>query len=126
MAVTEESSDQVPVLNPAESERWIREVKDRIAKGVRVVTNAEKEMKAKKRDFDLVWAKEMQRADGPEYQRKAAATIETMPHRARAEDAEIAFRYAERTAKALDRELFAAMAVNSNIRSMWTAAGVAA
>ena len=32
---------------------------------------------------------------------------------------------AERRAKALDRELFAALGINANIRSMWVAAGVA-
>ena len=117
------SDEEVPVLNPAESERWIREVKDRIAKGVRVVTSAEKEMKARKRDFDTAWAYAMQKAEGPEYLRKAEATIETMPHRARADDAEIAFKYAQRTAEALERELFAAMAINRNIISMYGAAG---
>ena len=118
------ATEEVPVLNPAESERWIREVKDRIAKGVRIVTDREREAKEKRRDFDLAWAYAIKNADGPEYVRKAEAAIDTMPHRAKAEDAEITFRHAERTAKALDRELFAAMAVNSNIRSMWTAAGV--
>jgi hypothetical protein len=118
-------AEEIPVLNPAESERWIREVKDRIAKGVRIVTEREKEAKAKRRNFDLAWAYAIQRAEGPEYVRKAEATVATMPHRQEAEVAEIALKHAERTAKALDRELFAAMAVNSNIRSMWVAAGVA-
>ncbi|MBO0813853.1 MAG: hypothetical protein J2P30_01665 [Actinobacteria bacterium] len=119
-----DDGEEIPVLNPAESERWIREVKNRIARGVKVVTDAEKEVKRLRRDFDDAWAHAMKRAEGPEYLRKAEATIATMPFRARAEDAEIAFKYAERTAKALDKELFAAMAINSNIRSMWTAAGV--
>jgi ABC-type sulfate transport system substrate-binding protein len=118
-------AEETPVLNPAETERWIRDVKDRIAKGVRVVTEAEKTAKAKRRDFDDAWAYAMKHAEGPEYLRKAEATMATMTQRAQAENAEIAFRYAERLAKALDKELFAAMAVNSNIRSMWVAAGVA-
>jgi hypothetical protein len=116
--------EEIPILNPVESERWIREVKDRIAKGVKVVTGAERQAKKMRRDFDEAWAYAIKKSEGPEYQRKADATIETLPHRARAEDAEIAFRHAERTAKALDKELFAAMAVNSNIRSMYGAAGV--
>ena len=120
-----EDTAQVPVLNPADAEAWIRHVSDRIARGVRVVTDAEKQMKATKRDFDLAWAYAIKHAEGPEYARKAEATVETMPHRAKAEDAELAYRYAQRTAEALERELFAAMAINRNIVSMWSGAGVA-
>lgn len=123
--MSEDLPEEVPVLNPAETERWIRHVKDRIAKGVRIVTDAEKEMKARKRDFDNAWAWAMKRTEGPEYLRKTEATIETMPHRERLDNAEIAFNYATRLARALDRELFAAMSVNKSVVSMWEAAGVA-
>lgn len=117
-------SAETPVLNPAETEQWIQHVSTRIAKGVRVITDAEKEMKAKRRVFDRAWAHAMQQAEGPEYLRKAEATIETMQQREDSDDAELAFKYAQRTAAALERELFAAMAINRNIISMWGAAGV--
>jgi hypothetical protein len=120
-----EAAEEIPVLNPADAERWIRQVKDEIAKGVRIVTNTEMEAKSKKRAFDLAWAYAIKRSEGPEYLRKADATIATMSHREESDNAAIALGHAERRAKALDKELFAAMAINSNIRSMWTAAGVA-
>jgi hypothetical protein len=121
-----DDSEQTPVLNPVDSEAWIRQVSDRIAKGVRIVTAAEREAKQKRREFDLAYAYAYKQADGePAHQRKYSADIASMPHRQAAENAEIAFRHAERTARALERELMAAMAVNSNIRQMYGVAGVA-
>jgi hypothetical protein len=120
-----DDNGQLPVLNPADAEKWIKNVSDRIAKGVRVVTDAEKKMKAKKRAYDLAFAHAYKRAEGSEQFRKQTATIEAMPHREEADNAEIAYRYAQRTAEALERELFAAMAINRNIISMYGAAGVA-
>jgi hypothetical protein len=120
-----DDNGQVPVLNPADAEKWIRHVSDRIARGVRVVTDAEALMKAKKRAYDLAFAHAYKRAEGSEQFRKQTATIEAMPHREEADNAEIAYRYAQRTAEALERELFAAMAINRNIISMYGAAGVA-
>lgn len=120
-----DDNGQVPVLNPADAEQWIRHVSDRIAKGVRVVTDAEEKMRAKKRAYDLAFAHAYKKAEGSEQFRKQTATIEAMPHREEADNAEIAYRYAQRTAEALERELFAAMAINRNIISMYGAAGVA-
>jgi hypothetical protein len=120
-----DDNGQVPVLNPADAEAWIRHVSNRIAKGVKIVTDAEAEMKAKKRAYDLAFAYAYKKAEGPEQFRKQTATIEAMPHREEADNAEIAYRYAQRTAEALERELFAAMAINRNIISMYGAAGVA-
>lgn len=119
-----EDDGEVPVLNPADAEAWIREVKNRIAKGVKVVTQAEATMKAKKRAFDLAYAHAFKNAEGSDTHRKHSAVIEAMPEREKLDNAEIAFQYAKRTAEALERELFAAMAINSNIREMYKAAGV--
>ena len=120
----DEDFEEVPVLNPADVERRIQEISDRIAKGVRVVTAAEREAKAKRRDFDLSYAYAYKRAEGPVHARRYEADIQSMPHREAAENAEIAFRHAERTARALEKELMAWQSVNSNIRAMYGAAGV--
>ena len=112
------------VYNPADVENKIEETKNRIAAGVKIVTSAEKEAKARRRDFDLAYAYAMKETSGPEYLRKAEATITAMPHRAKAEDAELAFRYAERNAHALDKELFAWQSILNSVRSMYNAAGV--
>jgi hypothetical protein len=112
------------ILNPVDVERKIEETKNRIADGVKIVTAREKEMKARKRDFDNAWAFAIKRAEGPEYMRKADATIATMPHREEADNAEIAFKFAVRTADALDKELFAWQAILKSVCAMYNAAGV--
>jgi hypothetical protein len=122
--VTDAAYDEIPVHNPASCEAKIEEISDRISRGVRVVTAAEREAKAKRREFDLAFALAYQRSEGPAHARRYEADIASMPHRKAAEDAEIVFRHAERTARALEKELVAWQSINSNIRSIWGAAGV--
>jgi hypothetical protein len=117
-------AEEIPVLNPADVERHIEETKNRIARGVKVVSDAEREAKAKKRELDLATAYALKRAEGPEYLRKAQATIDTMPRREEAENAELAFRHAQRQAEALERELFAWQSILNSVRAMFSAAGV--
>jgi hypothetical protein len=117
-------ADEIPVLNPADTEAWIRETSNRIAKGVGVVTAAERKAKELRRAADLAYAHAYRNAEGPVHVRRYEADIASMPHREAAENAEIAFRHAERTARALERELMASMAINSNLRAMYGAAGV--
>ena len=81
-------------------------------------------MKKKKRDFDNAWAYAIKRAEGPEYMRKADATNATMPHREEADNAEIAYKHAGRTADALEKELFAWQAILKSVNAMYGAAGV--
>ena len=47
-----------------------------------------------------------------------------MPHRAVAEDAEIAYRHAVRTAESLEKELYAWMGILKSSTAMIAAAGV--
>ena len=112
------------VLNPVDAERKIQELSDRISKGVGIVTAAERESRAKKRAFDLAYAYSYKSAEGSIKEREYTADIQTMPHREEADNAEIAFKHAERTAKALEKELQAWQSINSNIRAMYGAAGV--
>jgi hypothetical protein len=113
------------VLNPVDAERKIQELSDRIARGVGVVTSAEREARKTKRDFDLAYALAYKRADSsPAHERRYIADIESMPHREAADNAEIAFKHAERTAKALEKELMAWQSINSSIRAMYNVAGV--
>jgi hypothetical protein len=111
------------VLNPAEAEARIQETSDRIAAGVRVVTAAERDARAKRRAFDLAYAHAYKRAEGPVHERRYEADIQAMPHREEAEVAELAFRHAERTARALERELFAWQSILNSVRAMYNTAG---
>lgn len=112
------------VLNPVEVERKITETVDRISKGVQVVTAAERESRKAKRDLDLAYALAYKRAEGPQHIRKYEADIATMPQRETYDNADIAFKHAERTAKALEKELVAWQSISASIRVMYGAAGV--
>ena len=117
MSMTEERS----VHDPVAVENKIEETANRIAAGVKIVTSAEREMKAKRRDFDLAWAYAIKKTEGPEYLRKSEAAITTMPHREEAENAELAYKHAIRTADALERELFAWQSILKDVRAMYGA-----
>jgi hypothetical protein len=119
-AVTETVIES-PTLNPADVERKIEECVNRIARGVQVVTEAERKARAAKRNFDLAFAHAYKRAEGPVHLRKYEADILTMAHREEADNAEIAFRHAERTAKALEKELLAWQSIGASIRAMYGA-----
>ena len=123
-AATAERVVHGDVFNPSDVEKKIEETKNRIAAGVKIVTAAERDMKARKRDFDLAWAYAIKRTEGPEYIRKAEAAIDTMPRRAEADDAEIAYKHAIRTAEALEKELFAWQAILKSVSAMYNAVGV--
>ena len=69
------------VLNPVDAEGKIQELSERIARGVGVVTNAEREARAKKRAFDLAYAHAYKNADGPAHERRYTADIQAMPFR---------------------------------------------
>lgn len=114
-------TEETPVHNPVDVERKIEDTVNRIANGVRVVTAAERTAREKKRAFDLAYAYAYKKADGPVHMRKYEADILTMAQREEADNAEIAFRHAERTAKALEKELLAWQSINSNIRAMYGA-----
>lgn len=112
------------VHDPVAVEQKIEETKNRIASGVKVVTAAERDMKAKKRAFDLAYAYAYKRAEGSIKDREYAADIETMPHREESDNAEIAYKHAARTADALEKELFAWQAILKSVSAMYNAAGV--
>jgi hypothetical protein len=109
------------VHNPAEVEQKIEETKNRIAAGVKIVTGCEKEMKAKKRAFDLAYAYAYKNADGSIKDREYAADILTMDKREEVDNAEIAFKHAIRTADALEKELFAWQAILKSVVAMYGA-----
>lgn len=120
MTVTEQRS----VHDPVAVEQKIEETKNRIAAGVRIITEAEKKAKTARTKFDFEYALAMGRATGPATGHRYQATVDTIEFRKMAEGAEIAFKHAERTAHALDKELFAWQSILNSVRSMFNAAGV--
>jgi hypothetical protein len=113
-----------PVRNPAEVEALVEDTKDRIAEAVLIVDQAEAAMKTARRAYDHEFARAILAAEGPEYIRKAEATMVAMPEKQAADEAEEAFHHAQREAGSLEKELFAWQSILNSVRSMWNATGV--
>lgn len=114
--------DDTQVHNPVSVERKIEDTVNRIAKGVSIVTSAERNAREKKRQFDLAYAHAYKKAEGPVHLRKYEADILTMAQREEADVAEIAYKHAQRTAEAVERELFAWQSILNSVRAMYGAA----
>lgn len=111
------------VLNPVEIETAIGKVTDEIAKGVRIVTDAEYKAATLRREYDRDFAMAYGAAEGSIPDRKYAAELATYEQRADAENAEIAFRHAQRTARGLERRLDALRSQGASVRAMYDVAG---
>lgn len=110
------------VLNPVEIEASIRACSQRIHKGVIIVTQEERAARAARREYDVAYAAAYLDFDGPAHERRHAAEIATQELRAVADEAEIKFRHAERTARAIEKELHALQSIGASVRAMYGAA----
>jgi hypothetical protein len=108
-------------LNPVDVERHIEEVKNRIANSVRVVSEREASAKAARTAFDKAYAQAYLAAECAAHERKYRAVLATITAREAAEVAEGAFKYAERMAHALDKELFAWQSISKSVIAMYGA-----
>lgn len=108
------------VLNPVDIENRISECARRIHKGVLVVTNAETAFRTADREFDVAFAHAYLDHRGPAHEKKYAATIATETEREARDVAEVAFKHADRTAKAIESELRALQSIGASVRAMYS------
>lgn len=111
------------VLNPVQAEAAIRDTADRIAKGVRVVSDCYREFLAADRAYDRAFARAYMAADGAAHERKYLAELATVAERDARDAADVAYQYARSTARALEEQLRAYQSVGASIRSMYGVAG---
>ena len=109
-------------LNPEQVEAAMFHVKNRIARGVRVVSDAEAEYKRLDRIYDLAYADAFLRYDGPQTEKKFAATTETAAEREARDVAYLAFQYAKRLHEAVQDELRTLQSINKSVVAMYAAA----
>jgi hypothetical protein len=124
--VTEQTTTRGPlssdaVLNPVDLEQAISEVTERIARGVGIITGAERKAAAMRRDYDLAKALAYVAAEGSIKDKEMASVIETMESRHQAEDAEAEYKHALRTAGALEKQLSGLQAQAKLVGSMYGA-----
>ena len=111
------------VLSPVEVEQLIRSLANDIAKGVRAVSAAHGDWKAKQRIYDHAFAVAYLAHVGASHEKRYAAEKLTQQERESAEVAEVAFRHAERQMRSLEIQLSAAQTVSKSIQQMYGASG---
>jgi len=119
-AAAEEAELAVP-LNPEQIEAAMRYCNLRIARGVRVVTKAEKEFRDLDRAYDRAFAQAFLDWDGAQTEKRHAATLATDEVREARDVAYLAFQHGKRLAEALQDELRTLQSVNKSIIAMYGA-----
>lgn len=108
-------------LNPVMIENAIRECSTRIAKGVRVVTGAEREFLAADRVYDRAYARAFLDHEGAQTEKRYAAELATAEEREARDIAYLAFKHAQRTADAIGDELRSLQSINKSMVSIYGA-----
>lgn len=111
------------VLNPAEVEQTIGAVANDIARGVPVVSNAEASARQARRTYEVAFAHAYMAHKGPAHEKKYAAVIATEAEWDASDVAELAFKHAERTARALESKLRAMQSIGASVRAMYSTPG---
>lgn len=120
---TGEVHGDLPPVNPVEVEENIRKQANLVAQGVRVVSERLGAFREAERVYDLAFAKAYAAYTGPAHMRKYAAEIETTELRQQRDLAEVAWRHAERTARAAETQLSAWQSIGKSVTQMFGAAG---
>ena len=111
------------VWNPVEVEDRIREISNRISKGVGVCDERYQAHLAAERLYDAAYAQAYLDHSGPAHEKRYAAELATLDERKARDEADAAYRYADRRARALENELRAMQSVGASIRAMYATAG---
>lgn len=109
------------VLNPADVEAAIRDLSNRISAGVRVVSDRYADHLRAERLYDQAYAKAYLAAEGAAHERKYHAELATHSERQQRDAADVLYRYADRTARALENELRAMQSIGASVRAMYQA-----
>jgi hypothetical protein len=117
------SNQGVPVLNPVDIENRIREVSDDIARGVEICSVRYEAFLNADREFDLAYARAYMAWEGPAHEKRYAADLATEVERTNRDACDVAYKFADRRAKALENELRAYQSVGASVRAMYVVAG---
>lgn len=113
-------------FNPVSVEQAIRNCANRIAAGVTVCGNAYAAFMDADRVYDRAFAQAYMAHKGAAHEKKYAAELATEAERTERDVADAAYRYADRTARAVESELRAWQSVGASVRQAYSVAGGAA
>jgi hypothetical protein len=110
-------------LSPVEVEKAISAISNRIAKSVQVCSDRYRDFLHADHQYDLAYARAYLDAPGSIQAKKYEAELMTEHERAARDVADVAYKHADRLAKALDAELRAMQSIGASIRNMYATAG---
>lgn len=110
-------------LNPVQIEHAIRDTATRIGNLVRECSDRYAAFLEADREYDAAFARALLSAPGAIGMRKYHAELATTEQRKDRDVADVAYRYADRRAKALENELRAWQSVGASIREQYRMAG---
>ena len=110
-------------LNPVQIEATMRELINRVSRGIKVTSDRYAEFSEADRLYDQAQARAYLEAVWPVKEREAQVELDTAVERERRDVAEVAFRHADRLSKALDLELRAWQSIGSSVRQAYGNAG---
>ena len=110
-------------LNPVSVENGIRGTSERISKGVLIASRRYGEFLKAVNAYERAFAREYMAYDGAAHAKKYAALLATTELKDALDVADVAYREADRQARALDSELRAWQSVGASVRSMYGVAG---
>lgn len=111
------------LFNPVSVEAAIKECYDQISRGVAICDERYRLFLEADHVYDVAVAQAMVDLDGVAYLKKFKAELATVAERKARDDADAAYRYADRRAKALESKLRALQSVGASVRSAYAVAG---
>jgi hypothetical protein len=109
-------------LNPEQVEAAMYRCSMRIARSVRVVSDAEAAYKELDRAYDKAYAQAFIDYEGPQTEKKFGATLATMEEREARDIAYQTFNYVKRLSEAVQDELRTLQSINKSVLAMYSAA----
>lgn len=109
--------------NPVSVEQTINETVNEIAQGVNTASSAYDAYLTADREFDLAYARAYMRFDGPAHAKKYQAELDTETERIARDAADVAYRLADKTNKALEQKLDAIRSIGVSVRQAYQVAG---
>jgi hypothetical protein len=109
--------------NPVSVEKAIVGVVDEIVAGIRKASDAHSRFLGANQEYDLAFARAYMKYDGPAHAKRYAAEIATEHERTSRDAADVAYRYIERTNKALEKKLDALRSIGVSVRQAYAEAG---
>lgn len=122
-ARVETQPDSFEPLNPAQVEHHLRELSNRIAKGVKYVSDRQREFDEQERLFKKAYAVAFTTGEGSNEDRKQQAILKTMQACEDRDVAKAALDYAKDLVKSYRDEMSTYQTISAMVRAMYAVAG---